>query len=300
MPKRILDGEALWSSSKLEGCAEWAKPEYAWLYPLADGNGSFELTNLRVIHGKVAAIRPAWTIDQLAMTISEFRKNGLLFVWKQGGKIYGHWTGSEKVGRLPALSKRDRYQMLAPPVPKDLLLRYLQQYRDKVRTLSGQVLVLEGVLDLVLEEERSATAAQAEERPSHSERLPLSYQGLHLEVTERQDKVLAQGFPWVVNRQAEYASADSWLEANPERRPKKQNRFIDNWFRRIKSPEENKNGARQPSREEQRRERSEQAIENVVGRRSGLAERLRAGIPRDVDRGVGGSVHGLLGKPEKT
>src|SRR5579864_1929269 len=57
MPKRVIDFDAMWGSDKLAACAEWAQAEYAWLYGLADASGCFELTNLRVIWGRVAAIR---------------------------------------------------------------------------------------------------------------------------------------------------------------------------------------------------------------------------------------------------
>src|SRR2546427_8448781 len=73
MPKRVLDFDALWSSDKLAACAPWAQAEYAWLYGLADCNGSFELTNLRVIWGRVAAIRHALTLQRLEQVFAEFR-----------------------------------------------------------------------------------------------------------------------------------------------------------------------------------------------------------------------------------
>lgn len=136
MPKRILDGDALWASSKLERCPEWCIPEYAWLYPLADGNGSFEITNLRVIHGKISAIRPHFTYDTLRDAFREFHRHGLMFIWQDGAKIYAHWTGSDRPGRLPKQSERNRYQLLAPEVPKSLLNAYLDEYRDNVAMLS--------------------------------------------------------------------------------------------------------------------------------------------------------------------
>lgn len=127
----------MWGSSKLERCPEWAIPEYAWLYPLADGNGSFEVTTLRVIHGKIAAIRPHFTLDTLADLIGIFNKFGLLFIWESGSKKYAHWTGSERPGRLPSKATRGRYQSFAPSVPKSKLDKYLQQYHDDIKTSVG-------------------------------------------------------------------------------------------------------------------------------------------------------------------
>ena len=69
----------------------------------------------------------------------------------------------------------------------------------------------------------------------------LSFSGQHFSVTEKQDAMLGEAFPWI-DRPAEYRKADSWLEANPERRPKKANRFLHNWFSRITQPKEGSNG----------------------------------------------------------
>jgi len=46
---------------------------------------------------------------------------------------------------------------------------------------------------------------------------------------------LGEAFPWV-ERQAEYRKMESWLEANPLRRPKNASRFAHNWFSKIDAP----------------------------------------------------------------
>lgn len=59
---------------------------------------------------------------------------------------------------------------------------------------------------------------------------------------------------------------------------------------------EERNGtAAKPSREEERREKTQRAIENVVGHRSGLVERLRAGVSGNVQRGVDPSLRDVVG-----
>ncbi|MBZ5662601.1 MAG: hypothetical protein LAO08_19530 [Acidobacteriia bacterium] len=128
MPKRVIDFDAMWGSDKIAACAEWAQTEYAWLYGLADPSGCFELTNLRVIWGRVAAIRRNLTIERLEQVFGEFQDKGLLFVWEQDGKRYGHWTGSDVPGRLPPPSWRMRLERLAPPVPKQLLAEYMSRF----------------------------------------------------------------------------------------------------------------------------------------------------------------------------
>jgi hypothetical protein len=112
----------------LASCAEWAQSEYAWLYGLADASGSFEMTNLRVIWGRVAAIRKNLTLERLREIFDEFIARGLLFSWEEHGKRYGHWTGSDVPGRLPAPSWRVRLEKLAPPVPPEALAAYSARF----------------------------------------------------------------------------------------------------------------------------------------------------------------------------
>jgi hypothetical protein len=128
MPKRVIDFDALWASDKISDCAEWAQAEYAWLYGLADCAGCFELTNLRVIWGRVAAVRRNFSMERLEQVFAEFQDKGLLFVWHESGKRYGHWTGSDVPGRLPPPSWRNRLERLAPAVPREQFGKYIAQH----------------------------------------------------------------------------------------------------------------------------------------------------------------------------
>ena len=131
MAKRVIDGEALWASDKLHACPLWARKEYPWLYSLADAFGSFEL-NLRVIAGKMHPNRPDLSEKKLGLIFSQFGEHGLAFTWSENGKSYVHWTGSEKPGRLPSLSRRTTKfeRRLAPPVPKEGYESYLQRFGE--------------------------------------------------------------------------------------------------------------------------------------------------------------------------
>jgi hypothetical protein len=128
VPKRVIDFDAMWGSDKLASCAEWAQAEYAWLYGLADACGCFEMTNLRVIWGRVAAVRRNLTIERLEQVFLELQDKGLLFVWEHEGKRYAHWTGSDVPGRLPPPSWRMRLERFAPPVPKQRLAEYMARF----------------------------------------------------------------------------------------------------------------------------------------------------------------------------
>jgi hypothetical protein len=144
MPKRVIDFDAMWASDKIAACAEWAQAEYAWLYGMADCAGCFELTNLRVIWGRVAAIRRSFSIERLEQVLNEFQDKGLLFVWNESGKRYGHWTGSDVPGRLPPPSWRNRLERLAPAVPRDLFGKYVAAHSMGVKNKSRCEPLLDG------------------------------------------------------------------------------------------------------------------------------------------------------------
>lgn len=124
MPKRMIDGDAMWSSDRLARCELFARREFAWLFPISDPNGSFELKP-RAIWGKVAAIRDDLTIEVLGKIFAEYERVKLLFVWEESGKRYAHWVGSDKPGRLPPPSHRKYERTDSPPVPQDKLAAWL-------------------------------------------------------------------------------------------------------------------------------------------------------------------------------
>jgi hypothetical protein len=136
MPSRMIDYENLWASEKLAACQSSMRVEYVWLYGCADANGSFEL-NMRAIHSKVSAIRSRFTFRRVQNLFAEFERCGLLFTWWESGKRYGHWTGSDRPGRLPKVSERHRYKKLAPNVPIDGLNAYISRFtHDPLATAS--------------------------------------------------------------------------------------------------------------------------------------------------------------------
>lgn len=137
MPSRMIDFDALWSSDKLRAVKESARVEYTWFYGLADAYGCFEI-NIAAIHSRVSSIRPKLSVSRITTILEEFRRNGLLFVWK-ADKTYGFWTGSDKKGRLPPEGTRHRYKRFTPPVPLEALTEYESRFsRDSVASVSRQ------------------------------------------------------------------------------------------------------------------------------------------------------------------
>jgi hypothetical protein len=86
----------------------------------------------------------------------------------------------------------------------------------------------------ILKEEENKN--ENEEAQALKEPSPTVFSGIHFLVSSRQDQFLAKAFPWVGDRSAEYCKADSWLEENPNRRPRKISRFLHNWFSKIFAP----------------------------------------------------------------
>lgn len=134
MPKRVLDGEGFWGSRKLRRCPLWIRREYPYLYPLADCNGSFEL-DIPVILGKLKPNRPDLSVKKLQIIFKTFEKQGIAFIWHLPISVtrkFLHWTGSERVGRLPRLSRRsNKYEKrLAPSMPEEAYAKYLQRFGE--------------------------------------------------------------------------------------------------------------------------------------------------------------------------
>jgi hypothetical protein len=124
MPKRLIDYEAVWSSYKLSQCKPSTRVEYLWIYGLADAGGSFDMTNLRSLWGKVSPIRPNLTLKKFKSVLADFEKHGLLFTWTVKEKKFGHWVGSRLAGRLPAPSQKSRFYFVCPEPPRQELEAY--------------------------------------------------------------------------------------------------------------------------------------------------------------------------------
>ena len=129
MPKRVIDGEALWRSDKL---AQVEPPkfraEYANLVPLALANGTFEATARRVWSSVYSFNRPdVPTAELVEQLLDELERVKLLFRWTDPptGKVWGFWVGIDKPGRLPGRSRRGRNEAVGLDPPPDELRKFL-------------------------------------------------------------------------------------------------------------------------------------------------------------------------------
>lgn len=246
MPKRILDGEALWGSSKIAALPEWAKAEYPWIFPLALANGSFEC-DIRTVWSKCYHFsRPEVTTDQVQMILTAFERVGLLFRWDVSGKMWGYWVGIEKEGRLPPPTQRVRMARGQEP-PRKELKRFIS-----TRPVLGQVQHgLVGVGGVGFgntkpsqdhlfvdggEPQKAAAAPSTPElsdvRDSGQERNSeqFAYKSERLKITVEDHEKLKSLFP-IFDVMAFYPEMEFWLEQKKELRPNSA-LFARNWLKR--------------------------------------------------------------------
>lgn len=126
MPNRMFSDRA-WISDKLRAVEpDEFRAEYAWIYSLAESDGTFECDAHKVwarcyapcrqigpAHGRGrhhdAAMRSAWTPEKVQQLLDELVMKGLLLRIIDGdGKAWGYWVGSEPL--LPQLSHRAKFK----------------------------------------------------------------------------------------------------------------------------------------------------------------------------------------------
>jgi hypothetical protein len=109
MPKRLIDGEALWRSNKMLKVKHEYRGEYANIIPLAEADGTFQADARKVWAEVYSYNRSSWSIDLVEDMLQSFEDAGML-VRKQDEKgiTWGRFVGIET--RLPPESHRERYK----------------------------------------------------------------------------------------------------------------------------------------------------------------------------------------------
>lgn len=128
MPKRIVDGEALWTSKKLRRVEpEWYRAEYANLIPLALANGVFEYDPQAIWAKVYAANRPSVTPDDVRKILESYGIHKLIFRFRadSDGSEWGFWVGIDRPGRLPSEVRWGKNEKVGPAVPRDQLVSFL-------------------------------------------------------------------------------------------------------------------------------------------------------------------------------
>src|SRR5258707_1317877 len=120
MPKRVVDGEALWLSQKGLLLPERYRTHYANWIPLAEANGVFEATPQRIYARIYSYWLPNFGKKKVAALLDAFIKVGLVRTWQADGKTWGYFVGIDKEGRLPSSKHLERYTNLPPMPPVDV------------------------------------------------------------------------------------------------------------------------------------------------------------------------------------
>lgn len=141
MAKRLIDGDALWMSSKLENVPAKYRAEYAWILPLAEANGCCEY-NPTIIWGRCYAQRPGWNAKKVAEMFDAFVAAKMIFRFKNEAerKTYCFFIGMES--RLPSVSERNRYKNNKNVVPLNDLADFLQESVESVSSRYQEIVVL--------------------------------------------------------------------------------------------------------------------------------------------------------------
>ena len=178
------------------------------------------------------AWKSGYSVRQMQAILKVLRNRGILEV--VGSSIGGrgnttlYQVHAEKGAKLAPF----RTERVRPPARKGC-----GGARERVRSSVAKGAVGRANQQSILIEpsEPSITTIESSGAPARKQPSHLAFAGVHLFVSESQNRLLASAFPWV-NSMQEYAKADSWLEANPGRRPKKFSRFVHNWFSKIQAP----------------------------------------------------------------
>jgi hypothetical protein len=118
----------MWGSGKIALLPPQIRAEFAWLLALADPWGSFEFDPRGIWTRCYVFARPEISAEDVDRCLRAFHRGGLLFLWRQDGRVYAHWVAIDKPGRLPRPSERRDGQRLAPPVPIAELAAYIASY----------------------------------------------------------------------------------------------------------------------------------------------------------------------------
>jgi hypothetical protein len=117
MPKRFVDGEALWLSDRVKSLPEDLRLHYANWIPLAEANGVFEADPERILSRVYSFLLPDIGTKDVLRALRALIRVGLVKTWRENGKTWGYFIGIAKGGRLPPPSQLEKFGKLPPSPP---------------------------------------------------------------------------------------------------------------------------------------------------------------------------------------
>lgn len=133
MPKRIIDGEALWLSDKIRALPDRFQPEFANILAISFADGAFEADPQRIWSQVYSYNRKKISVNFVRRMLNAFEEVGLIARGTFDGRMWGFFIGIDKPGRLPEPSKRNRHKTSG--LPAEVLRQMAEQRPDKVRQM---------------------------------------------------------------------------------------------------------------------------------------------------------------------
>lgn len=122
MPKRIIDGEALWTSQRVKRLKPENRLHYPYWIAMTWFNGVME-ADMEAVRSKCYSYMfPEVTVDRIADIFADFVDTGLVGTWEQDGRTYAYFRGSDATGRTLPPSEKKNYKQpsWAPNPPEDV------------------------------------------------------------------------------------------------------------------------------------------------------------------------------------
>ena len=146
MSKRLVDGEAIWSSEKLLNVPAELRAEYTWVLPLAEANGCAEYNPAMIWRNCYALTREGWTPARVEELFTAFEQAKMVFRFRakyepaDKERAWVFFIGVEK--RLPPQSERNmgKFKFSKSIVPAKELAVFLNEDIKTVATCYQAVL----------------------------------------------------------------------------------------------------------------------------------------------------------------
>ena len=192
---------------------------------------------------KLAGYPIDWLSSTMRCAVADLRKS--LEKFRKSGRISVSGPEGFPVIRISGWKKyQSEYLRQIESVRRRANLQNSPQLAGLTSETSTQLPHTEGEGEGEREVEAETEGEIEGEREKDAQATPsrFAFHNTLLQVTKKQDAILGEAFPWV-DRQQEYRYITSWLEANPDRRPKNSGRFLQNWFAKIEKPDQEKPNA---------------------------------------------------------
>jgi|SRR5271157_2971367 len=132
MPKRIIDGDKLYTSDKITKVSKKYRAEYAWIIGMGLANGVCEASPKLVHHIAYSYNREDITVEDVARMLDEFEAAEMLVRYEVNGKTWMYFVGCESCLPPPSVAAKMKK---GPTPPLELVRRTSTQPLDNGKPL---------------------------------------------------------------------------------------------------------------------------------------------------------------------